>query len=108
MPAEKEITINYDGKNFSPATIKYTPGNQNWRLQIKGMNNERVKITELIGNDMRDQILLFEKVSDDTYILNIVNSSKLETLKNKSLFWATNGRSRNGRKYGYIIKELEV
>ncbi|MGX7108672.1 phospholipase D family protein [Facklamia miroungae] len=106
-PSEKDITLNFNGENYAPATIKYAEGNSNWRIQIKGYNKNNIPITSVIGTNMIDQILMFEGVSDEQYILNIIPHDKLNLLQENSVFWATNGRSSTGRKFGYIIKELE-
>ncbi|MEI5990797.1 hypothetical protein A5881_002302 [Enterococcus termitis] len=106
-PTSKDIVINFNGSNYFPATIKYAAGNSNWRLQIKGKNDNSTPLTAAVGSDMIGQILLFEKVHDTNYIMNIIPYNHLETLKDSSLFWATNGRTDTGRKFGYIIKELE-
>lgn len=107
-PSEKEITINYDGVNYSAATIKYAPNNSNWRIQIKGEDSEGKKITEVLSaGSMVNKILVFEKVDSEKYILMVYSSDILNTLKDNSVFWATNGRSRTGRKFGYIVKKLE-
>ncbi|MFI3108121.1 phospholipase D family protein [Streptococcus suis] len=102
VPNTKNITLNYNGQNYSPATIKYAPGNQNWRLQIKGEDSNGTKITTIIGNDLVHKILLFEKVSDSDYILNIIPTSELNNMETISQFCANNG-SGNGRKFGYIL-----
>ena len=108
LPSEKEITINYDGVNYYPATIKYAHDNSNWRIQIKGIGDTGNKITDVLPvGSMVDKILVFEKVNSDNYILTIHPDEELDAFKENSLFWATNGRSKSGRKIGYIIKELE-
>ncbi|MBC9873541.1 restriction endonuclease PLD domain-containing protein [Macrococcoides bohemicum] len=106
-PNTKDITINYDGDNYFPATIKYTAGNSNWRLQIKGKNKIDENITSKLSTKMIGQIILFEKISTDHFILNIVPINELANLQQNSLFWATNGHGNKGRKFGYILKELE-
>ncbi|HEM5944536.1 TPA: hypothetical protein U2B00_002133 [Streptococcus suis] len=107
VPQTKDIVINYNGENFFPATILYSDSNQNWRIQIKGDNDKGVSITSVIGLSMVDKLLLFDKVDDSHYILNIVPITEMSTLQNNSLFWATNGVNNKGRKFGYILKELE-
>lgn len=109
VPSEKEITINFEGTNYSPATIKYAPDNSNWRIQIKGTDNStEQKITEVLPvGSMVNKILVFEKVNSDKYILTIYPHDDLNNFRDNSVFWATNGNNKNGRKFGYILKDLE-
>lgn len=109
VPSKKEITINFGGTNYSPATIKYAPDNSNWRIQIKGTDNStEQKITEVLPvGTMVNKILVFEKVDSEKYILTIHLHDELNDFRDNSVFWATNGSSKNGRKFGYILKDLE-
>jgi len=33
---EKDISINYLGKDYYPSTIKFAPNNGSWRIQLTG------------------------------------------------------------------------
>ncbi|MEB6051559.1 phospholipase D family protein [Enterococcus gallinarum] len=106
--SEKDITINYDGVNYSPATIKYAPANSNWRIQIKGSDDSNKKITTVLPKgSMVEKILVFEKVNSTKYILTIHPINELNSFAKNSIFWATNGTSSNGRRFGYIVNDLE-
>lgn len=106
---KKDITIKYDGKSYFPATIVYTQGNKNWRLQIKGKNSLKEKITENLKESLVDKILVFEKIDSNNYTLMILDKEAKPDLINQSLFYARNGKNKpTGRSFGYITNQLEV
>lgn len=61
---EKDITINYLGKDYFPSTIKFTPDNGSWRIQLKGAPNDGTDELSKYGNrgDFIHKILVFEKI----------------------------------------------
>lgn len=107
--ATKNITIKYNGMNYFPATIIYTEGNSNWRLQIKGFNSLGERITQKLEDSLVDKILVFEKINSDNYTLMIFEKEAMNDLINQSRFYARNGENNpKGRYFGYITNELEV
>lgn len=106
---EKDITIKYNGIDYSPATIKYTKGNSNWRLQIKGVDSSGQKILQGQKEALVDKILVFEKITSDRYTLLILEKEAMSDLINQSVFHARNGeKNPKGRNFGYITNQLEV
>ena len=104
---EKDIELEYDGKVYIGNTIKYTPRNSNWRLQMKGVANDGSKMTYLtnprlgIPGVMTKKILVFEETSiPDRYKLHIYEEDSLQQFKEMSKDWACMGR--NGRYYGHL------
>lgn len=112
----KNLTINYKGRDYYPASILYPSGdnaNGTWRIQLKGEdidNPERDELSKFGGDhDFVDKILIFEKVRDDYYILSLTDNENLPLLKNSSKFWSTNGSRQDAKAYGFINElELEV
>jgi hypothetical protein len=105
----KDITIKYNGMNYSSATIIYTEGNSNWRLQIKGYNSLGERLTQNLKESLINKILVFEKINSDNYTLMILEKEAMTDLVNQSRFYARNGENNSkGRCFGYITSELEV
>ena len=105
----KDITIKYNGINYYPATIKYAERNSNWRLQIKGKNEFKEKITEKLESSLQNKVLVFEKINSDNYNLIVLDKDAITDLENQSIFSAKNGQNNpNGRRFGYITNNLEI
>lgn len=47
---EKNITINYLGKDYYPSTIKFAPNNGSWRIQLKGEPSDGTDELSKFGN----------------------------------------------------------
>lgn len=101
---EKNITINYLGKDYYPSTIKFTPSNGNWRIQLKGTTTDRSDKLSKYGNrgDFVNKILVFEKITTDYYVLSLLHEAELEKIKSISRVWARNGNSGLSRAYGML------
>ena len=100
--AWKNLTILYNGIPYRFSTIKFAPGKSNWRFQLKGKAETGKTALSQFGEDFINHILLFHKVSDDCYILEVMEESELPALKAHSSFWATNGRMLGGRPFGVL------
>ena len=100
--AHKDLTILYNDMPYRFSTIKYAPGNSNWRFQLKGKAETGKASLSQFGGDFVNHILLFHRVSEDCYILEVMEEEELSALKEHSSFWATNGKMRNGRPFGVL------
>lgn len=101
---EKNITINYLGKDYYPSTIKFSPHNGSWRIQLKGDPGDGTQELSKFGNDgdFVHKILVFEKITSTYYMLSLVEESELDRLKSLSKVWARNGSSTSSKAYGML------
>ena len=101
---EKNITINYLGKDYYPSTIKFAPHNGSWRIQLKGDPGDGTQELSKFGNDgdFVHKILVFEKITSTYYMLSLVEESELDRLKSLSKVWARNGSSTSSKAYGML------
>lgn len=101
---EKNITINYLGKDYYPSTIKFAPDNGSWRIQLKGSPNDDTDELSKFGNrgDFVYKILVFEKITTDYYVLSLLDESELDHVKSLSRVWARNGSSVTSKAYGML------
>lgn len=101
---EKNITINYLGKDYFPSTIKFTPNNGTWRIQLKGEPSDGTDELSKFGNrgDFVHKILIFEKINPDYYVLSLLEESELQRIKDLSRVWARNGNNNTSKAYGML------
>lgn len=101
---QKNITINYLGKDYYPSTIKFAPDNGSWRIQLKGAPNDDSEELSKYGNrgDFVHKILVFEKINTDYYVLSLLDESELDRVKSLSRVWARNGSSATSKAYGML------
>ncbi len=101
---EKNITINYLGKDYYPSTIKFAPDNGSWRIQLKGSPNDNSDELSKYGNHgaFVHKILVFEKISTDYYVLSLLDESELDKIKSLSRVWARNGSGVASKSYGML------
>lgn len=101
---EKDITINYLGKDYYPSTIKFAPDNGSWRIQLKGSPNDDTDELSKCGNrgDFVHKILVFEKINTDYYVLSLLDESELDRIKTLSRVWARNGSGAASKAYGML------
>lgn len=99
---EKNITINYLGKDYFPSTIKFAPDNGSWRIQLKGAAKDGSNELSKYGNrgDFVHKILVFEKINTNYYVLSLLAESELDKIKSLSRVWARNGSSTASKAYG--------
>lgn len=101
---EKNITVVYDGIAYYPSTIKFAPNNASWRIQLKGdAETGDGSLSQFGRTDFANHILVFHRVTSDHYILETMAGSELEELKNRSVFWATNGSNSSSKAFGKIL-----
>ena len=101
---EKNITINYLGKDYFPSTIKFAPDNGSWRIQLKGKPTDGTNELSKFGNrgDFVFKILVFEKITPDYYVLSLLDDSELENIKSLSRVWGRNGSGVTSKAYGML------
>lgn len=101
---EKNITINYLGKDYFPSTIKFNPKNGSWRIQLKGTPADGTNELSKYGNrgDFIFKILVFEKITPDYYVLSLLDDSELNNIKSLSRVWARNGSGAASKAYGML------
>ena len=118
----KDITINFEGVDYAGNTILFPDGekaNGTWRLQVKGENSSKVKITETFKDlntaeaeryDAKGELLLylqfkvitFAKIQDDYYFMSVFPESELENFREVSRIMARNGRTNQARQLGLL------
>ena len=101
---EKDITINYLGKDYFPSTIKFAPNNGSWRIQLKGKPTDGTDELSKFGNrgDFVFKILVFEKITPDYYVLSLLDNSELDNIKSLSRVWGKNGSGAASKAYGML------
>ena len=101
---EKDITINYLGKDYFPSTIKFAPNNGSWRIQLKGKPTDGTDELSKFGNrgDFVFKILVFEKITPDYYFLSLLDDSELDNIKSLSRVWGRNGSGATSKAYGML------
>ncbi len=101
---EKDITINYLGKDYYPSTIKFAPDNGSWRIQLKGTPDDDTDELSRFGNrgDFVNKILIFEKINTDYYVLSLLDEIELDRIKALSRVWARNGSGATSKAYGML------
>lgn len=104
--AEKAVTVNYNGVDYTDCVIKYPDGdlaNGTWRIQLKGQASSGEKLHRVGGADwLCNKIIVFEKIRTDYYVLSVLGVEQLETLKQQSQVVATNGSAANSKMYGLL------
>ncbi|MDE8037448.1 phospholipase D family protein [Erysipelothrix rhusiopathiae] len=101
----KDITINYLGVDYYPATVKIHNEGENpngsWRIQLKGEDHNKNKLSKF---NFKQKILIFNKIYTDYYYLSILEDTPeiLTALEKKSVFVSRNGRRSDSKKYGIL------
>ena len=111
-PDDIETTLNIDlhlgNKIYLGNTVKYTPDNSNWRIQLKGVTENGERLTAIsrmqLGNDggFVNKILLFTRIDDTNYKLEILDTDDRDNLIENSSVWGRMGNATTGRAYGFI------
>lgn len=105
----KDINVIFGGKNYISNHIFYAEGNSNWRIRLNGVTEEGEKITVFskpsLGQNggFQNKILLFTKIDDTNFKLEILEQDEMQRLIENSVDWARGG-SGNGRAYGIIAE----
>jgi len=106
----KDITLNYEGIDYTGNSILFPTGdnaNGTWRLQIKGTNSSKHKITDVMkakgeGYYLVEKVVTFTKIQGDYYFMSVFPETELESFKNASRILARNGSSKNARLLGVL------
>lgn len=104
----KHIDIKLGGKLYKDNPIEYRLGNSNWRLLLKGVTDDGDKLTSISRMQLGQEggfvykILLFTKIEDEIFKLEILDLNDKETLIENSTVWGKMGRGNTGRAYGFI------
>lgn len=108
VDASKNIDIHLGGKVYKVNPVFYTPGNSNWRMQLKGVTDDDEKLTAIsrmqLGQDggFVNKILLFTRIDDTNYKLEILDTDDRDKLIENSSTWGKMGNETTGRAYGFI------
>ena len=104
---EKDITINYNAKDYVGCTIKMhqTGANPNgsWRIQLKGETASGEKLTTAEdGEWFVHKVIVMEKIRTDYYVMSVLPEPEIESLITESVFVALNGRTPTSKRYGLL------
>ena len=106
--ASKIIDIHLGGKIYKSNPIEYKSGNSNWRILLKGVTDDGDKLTAISRMQLGQnggfvkKILLFTKIDDTNYKLEILALEDKEKLIDSSSVWGKMGNETTGRAYGFI------
>ncbi len=99
----KDITVNYNGVDYSTCTIKFATDNGSWRIQLKGESAGGVKIHSINGTGwLVNKILVFEKIRTDYYSFSVLEPEDLPTCRAASYVVAHNGLGHDSKEYGLL------
>ena len=104
---EKDVTINYNAKDYVGCTIKMhntgTNPNGSWRIQLKGETVSGEKLTTAEdGEWFVHKIIVLEKIRTDYYTMSVLPESMLDNLDSESIFIARNGSTPTSKRYGLL------
>lgn len=105
----KDINVIFGGKTYIGNRIFYAEGNSNWRIRLNGETADEEKLTTFsipsLGQNggFQNKILLFTKLDNTNFRLEILEQDDMPRLIENSSDWAKGG-SGNGRAYGIIAE----
>jgi hypothetical protein len=105
----KDIDVIFGSKTYISNRVFYAEGNSNWRIRLNGATEGGEKITIFskpsLGENggFQNKILLFTRVNDTNFKLEILEQDEMQRLIENSADWAKGG-SGNGRAYGIIAE----
>jgi HKD family nuclease len=103
----KDINVIFGGKTYIGNRVFYAPANSNWRIRLNGETAAEEKLTTFsipsLGQNggFQQKILLFTKIDENNFRLEILEQDDMPRLIENSADWAKGG-SGNGRAYGII------
>ena len=106
----KVITLEFNGIDYFGNEILFPEGNKangTWRLQIKGVSDNNIKITDAFrekeeGHYLVEKIITFTKISEDYYSLSVYSESEIAEFKSASLVLGRNGASIVAKQFGLL------
>ena len=105
----KVITLEFNGIDYFGNEILFPEGNKangTWRLQIKGVSDNNIKITDAFREKeeehLVEKIITFTKISEDYYSLSVYSESEIVKFKSASLLLGRNGASRVAKQFGLL------
>ena len=101
---DKYITVNYNGVDYSPCQIEFTPDNGSWRIHINGRESMHGSAIHGVGGRawLANKILIFEKIRTDYYALSALDADAIADCRLASLYVARNGTARGSKEYGLL------
>ena len=103
----KDINVIFGGKFYIGNRVFYAPDNSNWRIRLNGETAEGERLTKFsipsLGQNggFQQKILLFTKIDESNFRLEILEQDDMPRLIENSSDWAKGGNG-NGRAYGII------
>jgi HKD family nuclease len=104
-----DINLIFGGKTYIGNRVFYAPANSNWRIRLNGETAEGERLTTFsipsLGQNggFQQKILLFTRIDETNYRLEILEQDDMPRLIENSADWAKGG-SGNGRAYGIIAE----
>jgi hypothetical protein len=105
----KVITLEFNGIDYFGNEILFPEGNKangTWRLQIKGVSDDNIKITDAFREKeeehLVEKIITFTKISEDYYSLSVYSESEIAEFKSASLVLGRNGASIVAKQFGLL------
>ena len=104
-----DINVIFGGKTYISNRVFYATANSNWRIRLNGETAEGEKLTTFsipsLGQNggFQQKILLFTKIAETNFRLEILEQEDMPRLIENSSDWAKGG-SGNGRAYGIIAE----
>lgn len=110
--ANQDIVINFGGTDYAHNTILISRGkkaNGTWRLQIKGISPNNVKITDALKqeggtNYLTNKIVTFTRIKPNYFYMSIYPKTDLNKFKSASWILAHNGPTNRCRFIGILKK----
>lgn len=105
----KDINVIFGDKTYIGNRVFYAPANSNWRIRLNGETAAGDKLTTFsipsLGQNggFQQKILLFTKIDETNFRLEILEQDDMPRLIENSSDWAKGG-SGNGRAYGIIAQ----
>ena len=106
--SSRDIDVCFEEKIYKGNHIFYAAGNSNWRIRLNGEADDGEKITVFSKPNLGEnggfqyKILMFTKINDTNFKLEILDKQELYKLIENSSDWARGGNETTGRAYGVI------
>lgn len=102
-PMPFDVSLIYAGREYEGNSIKYTEGNSNWRIQLKGETAAGENLTDVFRESgTQDKVFIFERTNTPTkFVFHILGEDAIDQLKDLSTDWAASGNGQ-GRRYGLL------